>query len=529
MSEIRNYLDYVYGLSRPSGRGGRPGAGGDPALRLAMIRLAGLAKTFELAAGESLHYRPLRPRLTRLSLELKKLAGSAPDAGQAAGAVMRALDGLPLTTPEELAAKPESFLAVPQDAVEGLVSAPTSGSLGPSKRIFSSKNDLESVVKFFQFGMRNVLGASPRATGAGRLRNPPEEPPAIDDPAPFVPDLRRDGVTLLMSGTRPGSVGGLLTEALRRWSTPCLVMGFLPAGRADREKYLAELAKNRTGCLVGLPSQLVRVARTIRRPAGLRSVLLSGECAPPGLVGALQAEWGVEVFVHYGLAEFGLGGAVECGRHTGPHLRDGDMLAEILDENGRRLPPGREGEIVLTSLSREAMPLIRYRTGDLGLVPAGPCPCGSALSRLVVLGRKSDQATLPDGGTLRLADLASALYRIKGLTGFSARYSADPAPELTLQVGVGDPAPGKKKGAADGGRETSGRETGGKTTAELVRKAVGRELGLKLQVKVKVSREGPSPAPGGAKQTLAAGREQDPRLVPASLRGTSDNRDNRDS
>lgn len=73
-------------------------------------------------------------------------------------------------------------------------------------------------------------------------------------------------------------------------------------------------------------------------------------------------------------------------RKSGYHLRELDLFLEILDPvTGLPVPDGETGEIVLTTLHREAMPLIRYRTGDAAAWLPGPCPCGSPLRRLAPL------------------------------------------------------------------------------------------------------------------------------------------------
>ena len=75
----------------------------------------------------------------------------------------------------------------------------------------------------------------------------------------------------------------------------------------------------------------------------------------------------------------GLAGAVTCPAFQGMHLRENDILAEIVDQAGNPLPAGCWGELVITTLQAEAMPLIRYRTGDYTRFYAEPCPCGSVL------------------------------------------------------------------------------------------------------------------------------------------------------
>ena len=86
----------------------------------------------------------------------------------------------------------------------------------------------------------------------------------------------------------------------------------------------------------------------------------------------IMALWGAAVFDHYGMTETGLGGAVECEAHQGMHIRENDLYFELID-----------GELLVTTLTREGMPFIRYRTGDKGSITYEPCPCGSFIPRIL--------------------------------------------------------------------------------------------------------------------------------------------------
>jgi phenylacetate-CoA ligase len=87
------------------------------------------------------------------------------------------------------------------------------------------------------------------------------------------------------------------------------------------------------------------------------------------------------VYNAYGLTEFGII-ASECWAQDGLHLDDTLVLCEVVDENGHGLPEGSEGELVLSSISNMAMPLIRYRTGDLVVLTSAPCACGRYGTRI---------------------------------------------------------------------------------------------------------------------------------------------------
>ncbi|MDR2140755.1 MAG: AMP-binding protein [Deltaproteobacteria bacterium] len=320
-----------------------------------------------------------------------------------------ALRQLPMTDPGELAANPDLFLAVSHSDVAGVVTIPTSGSTGQAKRIYSSEADLRNVEDFYYFGMRNLV-------------NP----------------VLGDRVALLMSGDRPGSVGDMLTRALGRWPLPCLVPGFPPLGRPELINWLVDLLDWGPTCLVGVPAQVLALTRHSlgqKLAETTRSVLLSGDVAPRALIEALEDELPLaKVFLHYGQTEFGLGGAVECRFHLGPHVREADIIVEIVDPVGRPLQPGQIGEMILTSLSREAMPLIRYRTGDLGAFALGVCPCGSVFRRIRTFGRLADQIVWPDGSTLPLWKISEILYGLPGLVSFQAFRPQPPESRLKLQV-----------------------------------------------------------------------------------------------
>ena len=89
------------------------------------------------------------------------------------------------------------------------------------------------------------------------------------------------------------------------------------------------------------------------------------------MVKTLRTVWGGDVYNHYGTTEMGLGGGVECAAHRGYHLREADLYFEIVDPlTGEHVEDGEFGEVVFTTLTREGMPLIRYRMG--GPQPLSP-------------------------------------------------------------------------------------------------------------------------------------------------------------
>ncbi len=107
----------------------------------------------------------------------------------------------------------------------------------------------------------------------------------------------------------------------------------------------------------------------------------------------IEAKLGLEAYDIYGLTEIiGPGVSNECPEHNGLHIFDDHFLPEIIDpETGERLDYGQEGELVFTTLTKEALPVIRYRTRDRTILHAEPCPCGRTSVRMEkVLGRTDD-------------------------------------------------------------------------------------------------------------------------------------------
>ncbi|MCD4810392.1 MAG: phenylacetate--CoA ligase [Methanosarcinales archaeon] len=100
----------------------------------------------------------------------------------------------------------------------------------------------------------------------------------------------------------------------------------------------------------------------------------------------------IKAYDSYGLSEmFGPGVAFECQEQHGLHIWDDHFLVEILDPDGESVAPGEKGELVLSSLTKQAMPLIRYRTGDITSIMEDECLCGRTHTRLdKVVGRTDD-------------------------------------------------------------------------------------------------------------------------------------------
>ena len=119
----------------------------------------------------------------------------------------------------------------------------------------------------------------------------------------------------------------------------------------------------------------------------LRRIVLTGEGCSYTFRERLEKWWGCEVTFFYGSTECGVV-AVECKEHKGYHIMEGHVKTEIVDPaTGAPLGYGKTGEIVVTTLLREGMPMVRYRSGDIGYLQKSKCACGITMDVLHLRGR----------------------------------------------------------------------------------------------------------------------------------------------
>ena len=130
----------------------------------------------------------------------------------------------------------------------------------------------------------------------------------------------------------------------------------------------------------------------------------------------IEAESRIKAYDIYGLSEIvGPGVAIECAGQDGLHVFEDHFLAEIVDpETLEPLPDGSEGELVLTTLSKQAMPMIRYRTRDITALMAEPCPCGRTIRRMRRISRRSDDMLIIRGVNVFPSQIEAALLRVEG-------------------------------------------------------------------------------------------------------------------
>jgi len=276
---------------------------------------------------------------------------------------LEALREIPFTTKEDLrSGMPFGFLAVPLDQVVRMHYS--SGTTGIATAIYHTADDLQHWAECVARGMLRV-------------------------------GVTCEDVFQNMMGY------GLFTGGLGL-HYPAELIGCLtiPAGAGNTSRQIEIMKTFGTTVLHILPSYGLRLAHSCReagvvpqRDLSLRFAFVGAEPHSPQTRARLENALALKAYNVYGLSEMcGPGVAMECTAQEGLHLREDHYLAEIIDpDSGEPLADGEEGELVLTTLSREAMPLLRYRTRDITCILAESCPCGSQHRRISpILGRTDD-------------------------------------------------------------------------------------------------------------------------------------------
>ncbi len=288
------------------------------------------------------------------------------------------LQKLPFTTAQMLSEHPGKFLLTSQSEVSRVISGATSGTTGPAKRVFYTAQDTEHTVGFFAAGISEMLSAGEKCLIA----------------FPF---------------TGPFGLGDLIAQAVERLGAVPIKAGF---GQTWGE--LTELVReSQPETYIGFPVTLLSLARMYGNDLPIKRALVSGDACPKGVMEELEKVLDSKLYPHYGSRECGLGGAVTCPAFEGMHLRENHIIPEIIDEQGNVLPDGEYGELVITTIGAEAMPLLRYRTGDFTRI-LPPCPCGGVTKRLDTVSRRE--------GIISMEALDSVLFRIPGLVDYRASF-----------------------------------------------------------------------------------------------------------
>lgn len=260
-----------------------------------------------------------------------------------------ALVKVPFTESSHISKNPYNFSCVSLGEIARSTVFTTSGTTGPRKKVFWTKGDLETITDFMGAGMKSCV---------------------VSD----------DVVQIMLRSGRPNSCAELLAKGLEKVDAFPVISDI----SLGTEEHIRAIEEHHPDVLFGRTASLYRMSKEAQEKhdlagMGLKAVFVTSGYLSETMRKELENIWDCPVFVHYGLNEMGMAVAVECEAHEGYHYDQADFLVEVVDpRTGVTLDKDKKGELVITTLSREAMPLIRYRTNDISCLLGSPCECGSS-------------------------------------------------------------------------------------------------------------------------------------------------------
>ena len=201
-------------------------------------------------------------------------------------------------------------------------------------------------------------------------------------------------------------------------------MFILPCGPGNTQRQVTLAKAFHTRVLTGVVSYAVRIMEVLEEMKTslpeLEIGIFGAEAFSPQMKEHIQSGLGIEAFDIYGMTETGGIGTLgmDCPGHNGIHLWEDQYIAEIIDpETGRQLPDGELGELVITSLTRQALPVIRFRTKDLTrILSRDICPaCGRTHLRLETISGRSDDMLIIKGVNFFPKQVEQSLLKIPGV------------------------------------------------------------------------------------------------------------------
>jgi phenylacetate-CoA ligase len=312
------------------------------------------------------------------------------------------LDGLrdiPLTDKTSLSLSNEDFLAAPMSRIVDIVLS--SGTTGKPTKMMYTENDLR----------RLAYNEEISFTSCG---------------------MTRDDIVLLTCTMDRCFIAGLAYFSGVR----SLGAAAIRNGLSSVDSHFEIIRRLKPTAMVGVPTFLLKLGQFVQsqgvdpRSTGVKKIICIGEPVRDRTLAFLrvgenlEAVWGAKVYSTYASSET-ITSFCECTAQQGGHLHPDLAVVEITNEPGEVLPPGEPGEVVMTPLAIEGMPLLRFRTGDVSFLIDEPCACGRQSLRLgPIIGRKKQMIKFR-GTTLYPNSLYTVLDSFPDISEYSVTATSD--------------------------------------------------------------------------------------------------------
>ena len=339
------------------------------------------------------------------------LAGVAPEE-----VTLDSLAALPFTDKAIFSQHNDDFLAVPREAIVDIVLS--SGTTGSPSTVMYTERDLRRL--------------------------------AYNEALSFAAcGVTRQDVALLTCTLDRGFVAGLAYQMGLRQLGAAVIRN----GASTLQSHSDIVRSLKPTLLVGVPTFLRKLGHFLREngvdPAAtsVRKLVCIGEplrdadMSSLKLGSELEALWNSEAFSTYASSET-VSSFCECSARNGGHLHPELAVVEIVDPAGKRLAAGQHGEVVLTPLQTEGMPLVRFKTGDISFLVEEPCECGRITPRLgPILGRNC-QMIKTKGTTVYPLSILAALNTIPGILEYYVVATSEDrlSDHITVHAAISGPA-----------------------------------------------------------------------------------------
>lgn len=200
--------------------------------------------------------------------------------------------------------------------------------------------------------------------------------------------------------------------------------GVVPFSSGNTKKQIKMMKDLDATVLIGTPSYALRLAETAQEMGldpkvdlNLRVGCFGGEGSTEAMRQKLADTFGMFASENYGMSELiGPGVSGECTELTGMHINEDHFIAEVIDpETGKVLGPGEKGELVITPISKQALPLLRYRTKDITSLDYDPCACGRTTARMSKISGRTDDMLIISGVNVFPSQIEEVLFSTEGI------------------------------------------------------------------------------------------------------------------